>query len=122
VRAPYTRIERACRQGGEIPKSNTAKRAIALREIAKLYTADISDRDLKAVADFLCGRFDRKPAAGRPIEPYLRSAIHGLAELVRQVRSEQHCSVDEAIRQVLVITGEEGDDDAFKRLRNYVKR
>ena len=117
----YTEIESACRQAGEIPKSDTAKRAIALRRIAKLFTPDISDRDLKAVADFLCGRFDRKPGAGRPIDPYQLITSISLAERVQQVRREQHCSLDEAIRRVLDYAGAT-DPDAFRRLRNYLKR
>jgi hypothetical protein len=117
----YTEIESACRHAGEIPRSDTANRRHALRGIAKLCTADISDRDLKAVADFLSGRFDRKPGAGRPADPYQQFILIRLDERVQQVRREQHCSRDEAIRQVLD-DAKVTDPAARRRMRNYIMK
>ena len=115
----YTRIERACRLAGEIPKSDIVNRRHALRRIARLFCADISDRDLRAMADFLCGRFDRKPGAGRPVDPHQQFILIRLEQQVQQVRREEYCTLNEAIRRVLDDAGMT-DPAARRRVRNYI--
>lgn len=117
----YTKIESACRLAGEIPKSATANRTRAFNRIAKRFSGDISDRDLRAVADFLRGRFDRKPGAGRPADLSQQFILIRFEERVQQVRREQHCSLNEAIRRVLDDAGVT-DPAARRRMRNYIMK
>lgn len=117
-----TPIENECRKSGMVPKNSTGARAYVLHRIAKMITADISDSDLKAVANFLLGRYDREPGEGRPRDLIKQWKREGEAHAVRSIRREPGCSLDEAIRIALTRMGDKADDHAVRQMRNRLKR
>jgi hypothetical protein len=120
--APLFPIEIECRRAGTVSTNDTAARAEALSRIAKVFTADICDADLKAVADFLMGRYDRSPGDGRPRDLFKEWKRIGEAQAVRCIRQELHCSLDEAIRVSLIRMGDPADERAVRQMRKRLKR
>jgi hypothetical protein len=91
-------LERACREASRIPKSRKAARAIAERPIARLLRRDETSRaDLRAVAAYYNGEFDRKREQGRPVNPLQRFANDTRDDLVRDVKRELGCTYKEAV-------------------------
>jgi hypothetical protein len=103
MRAPDNKspIERACRLAGEEPKSNAGGRFNRRRwdrRIARLFRRDdVTANDVRAVADYLRGRFNRKREQGRPFNPWHRFANRTAIEIVRQFQREQKCSLRRTI-------------------------
>jgi hypothetical protein len=139
---PYvSRIERDCRLAAEEPKSSEDGRKNRKRwnrRIARLLRPD-DDADWKVVADYLKGKFDRKPAQGRPENYEQAYTLWFLAERVEAIRRERGCSRDAALwtfmtenpfKALVIENGVErwvrSDDDPdeglFSYLRNYLKR
>ncbi len=116
-------LERACREAGAVPKSLKALRASAEQRIARLLRCDeVSRADLRTVADYLRGRFDRKREDGRvPDDIWQRLANDNLVHIVRQIKREEHCTYREAVAQTLVIAGID-DPAAAKSLLKRVTR
>lgn len=97
----YSPIERACRLAGEEPKSNADGRVNRRRwdrRIARLFRRDdVTANDVRAVADYLRGRFDRRQKQGRPFDPWHHAASQTPIEIVRQFQREHSCSLRRAI-------------------------
>jgi hypothetical protein len=97
----YSPIERACRLAGEEPKSNAGGRFNRRRwdgRIARLFCQDdVTANDVRAVADYLRGRFDRRQKQGRPFDPWHHVASDITIEIVRQFQREHKCSLRRAI-------------------------
>jgi hypothetical protein len=95
MRAPdnISRIERACRLAGQSPNHRRRDKQIG----QLLRQDDVTTADLRAVADYLRGRYDRRREQGRPFDPWHRLASDNTAEIVRQIRQEEHCSLRRAI-------------------------
>jgi hypothetical protein len=125
---PYvSRIEYYCRLAGEEPKSNEdgrKNRKRRVRRIARLLCRDdVSDADWSVVADYLMGKFDRKPGQGRPVN-YERERVRQLwAGRVEAIRRELRCSRDAALRAFLTENGvDDPDAELFSYLRSYINR
>jgi hypothetical protein len=123
----FSRIERWCRYAGEEPKSNEDGRKNRKRwdcRIARLLRLDdVSRADLRAVGDYLKGKFDRKPGQGRP-ENYERERVRQLwAGRVEAIRRERRCSRDAALRAFLTENAvDDPDDKLFSYVRSYINR
>ena len=102
MRAPddnkISRIEQACRSAGREPKSTPLgrhKRAHWDRRIARLYANGDDPADVKIVARYLKGEFDRK---GRPFyNVFERFGTKGTFKIVREFQREEKCSLRRAI-------------------------
>ena len=115
-----SRIEFACRWAGTLP-THSKNGARARNIIVSLLRQGVaSDADLKFIADWLRGKFDRK-GKGRPANGLFQYYREILVDDVLTVQREQQCSRDEAIRRVLDQIGDT-DPRAFRRLRNDVNR
>ena len=59
---------------------------------------DVTANDVRAVADYLRGRFDRRREQGRPFDNvWQRFGTDAKIEVVRQIQREQKCSLRRAI-------------------------
>ncbi len=126
-------VEHTCRQAGAIPKVNRAttwrqrdakaNRARALRRIARLFHGDMSDADVRIIARYIEGEFDRRPEQGRPADFERWYRVYKMAERAESVRRERHCSRAKAVTRVLKEAGIDDPDDAtHSRVLNYAKR
>jgi hypothetical protein len=122
----FSRIECCCRLAGEEPKSNEdgrKNRKRWVRRIARLLRRNDLDADWGAVADYLMGKFDRKPGQGRPVN-YEQERVRQLwAGRVEVIRRERHWSRDAALRAFLTENGvDDPDDKLFSYVRSYINR
>jgi hypothetical protein len=137
----FSRIEYGCRLAGEEPKSSDDGRKNRDRRIARLLRQDVSRADLRVVAAYLRGDFDRKPGQPR-MDPARQYGLMVMEARVKAIQAHEHCSQDEAIRLAiewpddlaeelsrqypgrLGVKGyaETPDNSYFSYLRNYLKR
>ena len=116
-----SKIESACRSAGQYPEDDPERRP-RLRQIARLFTAEISDADLKVIADFVRGAFDRKPGDGRPANLRQRAGLDTVARRARAIHREHGCSLKTAIVRALRQYGKEPDERTITYVRNYINR
>jgi hypothetical protein len=110
-----SRIECCCRYAGEEPKSNEVGRKRWFRRIAWLLRQDdVSRADLRAVAAYLRGDFDRKQGQPR-MDPARQYGLMVMEARVEAIQAHEHCSQDKAIRLAI----EWPDDLAEELSRQY---
>jgi hypothetical protein len=117
-------IEHACRSAGEHPQGS-ANRRHRLRRIARLFTAEISNDDLKVVAKFLRGAFDRKRGHGRPANLPQRAGLDSIARRARAIhqRDKVHgCTLKDAIVIALKVYGMKPTERTINYVRNKINR
>jgi hypothetical protein len=92
-------IEWACRLAGGSPRGTVLRRTQHKRlvQLIQKSAGNFSQREVLALADYLRGKFDRKPEQGRPFDPWRHVASTTPIEIVQRIQREEKCTLRRAI-------------------------
>jgi hypothetical protein len=122
----YSPIEYACRMGGQRPQGSVGRASYQKRSIAKLIRdsrGNISDADLRAIVNYLTGKFDLQPAAGRPADYERQHRLSQWAKRAREIAAAEQLTLKVAIATALKRHKIDDADGAIARgIYHYIRR